>query len=180
MDNSRRTSFNDPGHAHFLTFGCFRHQQILTDEQACQLLAESINRARQRHNFALWAYVFMPDHVHLLIWPRSQDYSISEILRSIKGWFARSLLAEWRKHHPRRLKHLEVRTSRGIQHRVWQRGGGYDRNLHNLDTVRRAIKYIEYNPVRKRFVAEPSDWKWSSAQARLGKQDVPLDIDALP
>jgi putative transposase len=89
----RRRSFNDPGHAHFLTFSCLQRYRIFEDDQACLLLAVSIDRARVQHEFDLWAYVFMPDHIHLLIRPRRDEYSVSEILRSIKSSFAPQFLS---------------------------------------------------------------------------------------
>ena len=42
---------------------------------------------------ALWAYVFMPDHVHLLCKPRSYPYDISLFLESVKVSVTRK--AEW-------------------------------------------------------------------------------------
>ena len=179
MKSNRRVSFNDAGHVHFLTFSCFRRSQILLDENACILLAELINRARKRHEFDLWAYVFMPDHVHLLIRPRTEDYSISTILRSIKGTFARKYIDEWKRVYPGRLTRLEVRSPSGSTYRVWQRGGGYDRNLLTPDVIQRAIEYIELNPVRRGFVADALEWKWSSAMARAGYADIPLQMDEI-
>ncbi|MEW5994745.1 MAG: transposase [Candidatus Zixiibacteriota bacterium] len=83
MKRRQKTSFNDPCHAHFLTFSCFRRCQLFTDDSACRLMADSIERARRHHNFELWAYVFMPDHMHLLLRPRHADYSIPQILRQV-------------------------------------------------------------------------------------------------
>ena len=59
----------------------------------------------------------------------------------------------------------------------WQRGGGFDRNLFSHILIRQAIAYIEDNPVRKGLASDPSDWKWSSARARLRYDDVPLKVD---
>jgi putative transposase len=47
-------------------------------------MIEGIEKARRKHNFHLWAYVILPEHVHFLIWPVSQPYSISAILKTIK------------------------------------------------------------------------------------------------
>jgi putative transposase len=177
MKRTRRISFNDPGHAHFLTFSCFRHCQLFTDNSVCSLLANSINRARSQHGFDLWAYVFMPDHVHLLLRPRGEDYSVPQILKTIKGQFAKRLIDDWKTRHPYQLKRLQIQTPTGIGYRVWQRGGGFDRNLFSHDLIRKAIAYIEDNPVRKGLVSIPADWKWSSARARLGHSDEPLEVD---
>src|SRR5690606_4754408 len=75
--------YNEPGHAHALNFCCFRQQKFLSQERPCIWLAEAINLARTKHAFELWAYVFMPEHVDLLICPRQSDYDISKILATI-------------------------------------------------------------------------------------------------
>ena len=53
-------------------------------ERTCGWLAEAIAAARKKWNFALWAYVFMPEHVHLIICPRDSVYEVSAILSAIK------------------------------------------------------------------------------------------------
>jgi putative transposase len=44
----------------------------------------AIDRDREKHAFDLWAYVVMPEHVHLLIWSCEPVYSISRMLTSIE------------------------------------------------------------------------------------------------
>jgi len=142
----RRKSYNIPAHAHFLTFSCYRRCQILASDENCALVAECIAASRERIGFDLWAYVFMRDHVHLLIRPRGQTYSMAVILKSIKGPFAKRFMAIQIQRNTRWVGRLSVRTSAGISHRVWQRGGGFDRNLITPDLILRAATYIEHNP----------------------------------
>ena len=52
------------------------------------------------HDFDLWAYVLMPEHVHLLIYPKADDYSISAILTDIKQPVTRKALKYIRTHSP--------------------------------------------------------------------------------
>lgn len=73
-----------PGQAHALTFSCYRQRQFLSEARFCQYLIDALNRARTTHAFDLWAYVFMPEHVHLVIYPKHNDYSVSRILQAIK------------------------------------------------------------------------------------------------
>src|SRR5688500_18904078 len=80
----RRPAANEPGHVHELTFSCFRGYSFLKAERTCQWLADALHAARAECNFALWAYVFMPSHGHLLIYPKEPDYSIRAILKAIK------------------------------------------------------------------------------------------------
>jgi putative transposase len=72
--------FNEPGHAHELTFSCYRRLPLLARDRTRVWLAEAIAAARARQQFELWAYVFMPEHVHPLVYPRRRDYQISSIL----------------------------------------------------------------------------------------------------
>jgi putative transposase len=75
--------YDCPGHAHYLTFSCFRRQAFLKGNTACRWVAESVRQARRKSPFDLWAYVFMPEHVHLLILPHP-GVKISAILKEIK------------------------------------------------------------------------------------------------
>jgi len=69
---------------HELTFSCYRNQKLLLSDRICQWLIGSIERAREKHHFSLWAFVFMPDHVYLLISPGDEEYNISNILKVLK------------------------------------------------------------------------------------------------
>ncbi len=175
----RRKSFNLVGHTHFLTFSCYKRYQIFTDASACRLLAESLHEARLRLRFALWSYVFMPDHVHLLLMPGEDKYSMATILKQIKGPFGKWLVEDWKARHPHLLRRHAVASGSGTVFRVWERGGGFDRNLYTREHICRAVEYIEANPVRKGLVVNPVDWLWSSARARAGVEDVPIHIDAI-
>lgn len=170
--------YNDPGHAHFLTFSCFHRRQFLTNHLVRTWLSQAIDTARQEHDFALWAYVFMPEHVHLLIHPHRDRYSISNILREIKLPVARSWVAHLHKTNPQRLLSMKARQGKRVVHRLWQAGGGYDRNLFNWEAIARTVDYIEWNPVTRGLVSNPSEWLWSSARARAGKSNAPLGIDS--
>jgi REP element-mobilizing transposase RayT len=67
--------YNTPGDAHELTFSCYRRQTFFNDSVACHMFLDELNKSRGIYDFKLWAYVLMPHHVHLLIWPL--DHNIS-------------------------------------------------------------------------------------------------------
>ncbi|QDT37715.1 hypothetical protein [Stratiformator vulcanicus] len=81
----RRRTSNTPGHAHELTFSCFRRLPLLSRERNCSWLAESIDAARERLRFHLRAYVFMLEHVHLIVKPSAPDYDMGSIRTAIKS-----------------------------------------------------------------------------------------------
>ena len=77
--------YNIPNHAHELTFSCYHNDEYLLDPVACGIFMEELEDARKEFGFRIWAYVLMPEHVHLLIYPTKQKYNISKILKSVKG-----------------------------------------------------------------------------------------------
>jgi putative transposase len=67
--SARRRAYNIPGHAHELTFSTYQRYPFLRADRCCGWLADSIAVAREKQAFWVWSYVFMPDHVHLLLNP---------------------------------------------------------------------------------------------------------------
>ena len=61
--------FDLPGHAHELTFSCHERLPLLDSDRYKVLLSVVIDRAIERHGFRLAGFVYMPEHVHLLVWP---------------------------------------------------------------------------------------------------------------
>jgi putative transposase len=174
----RRKNFNDPGHAHELTWSCYRRMKLLHSDFACEMVACAINKARITHNFAVWAYVFMPEHIHLLIHPRELEYDIALIRKAIKQAASQRAISHLKKSNPEALDRLKAVNSQGIvSHRFWQEGGGYDRNLFSPKAIRAAINYIHANPLRRGLVESIFDWKWSSARAFHAEGDSPILID---
>jgi putative transposase len=170
--------YNDPRHAHELTFSCFRGKRFLLGDHARQWLANAIKLARKRYALHIWAYVIMPEHAHLLIWPTESDYSMSKTLATIKLSVTRNAIRYVERYAPQFLKRMEDRQPNGeIHHRFWQRGGGYDRNSTEPVTIWNQIEYIHANPVRRGLCKHPEDWYWSSAGVYAGLRDGPIAID---
>jgi putative transposase len=173
----KRTTYNLPNHAHFLTFSCYRRQRLLTNDLLRRQLLVTWDESRRKGRFHIWSYVIMPEHVHLLIYPEDEQYQMSAILRYLKEPFARWLVLHWEQNAPDMLRRIDVKRGRRTVKRFWQEGGGYDRNLFDWETIRKAVRYIEHNPVRRGLSNDSLDWKWSSARARAGMADVPLILD---
>lgn len=176
MKHKKVRHFDLPGHAHELTFSCYEKLPLFKDDKACGYLADAISRARNKHSFDLWAYVFMPDHIHLLIYPREHLYSIASILQSIKQPVARKAILKWRRSNAAVLNRLASRSTDNRYH-FWQNGPGFDRNVTDLSVVRSMAEYIHNNPVRKELASAPEEWYWSSAADWSGRREGPLLID---
>jgi putative transposase len=175
-----RRRFNLPGHAHSLTFSCYSRIPFLDSERTCLWLRDAIDEARVEQAFELWAYVFMPEHVHLLVHPRRVDYDIALILQAIKEPVGRRAIGFLERHSRVWLRRVTRQRGNRVERLFWQSGGGYDRNIETPAVLQAEIQYIHMNPVRRGLVQRAVDWKWSSAgHYELGIHG-PLAIDPIP
>ena len=180
IQRKKRKTYNIQGHAHELTFSCFHQFNYLNHPKSCTLFIQELSLAREKSPFYLWAYVLMPNHVHMLIYPYQSDYDISVILQTIKGKMStkyRNLLLE---ENSELFEKMCINIGKKPVFRFWQAGGGFDRNLWNPKAIHSSINYIESNPVRAGLVENPEDWKWSSAWARRYQKGLLLDDFDIP
>jgi len=178
VHRKRCRRYDIDGHAHYLTFSCFRRQPFLLDGRVPLSFLECVAEARRECRFALWAWVIMPEHVHLLIWPAGGS-RISDILWRIKRRMAYRVLSHLAEADPTFIEErMTDRQPNGkVARRFWQRGGGYDRNIVSVGQAREKIEYIHANPVRRGLVTHPSHWRWSSWRAWTEGADDPLAVD---
>ena len=93
----------------------------------------------------IWAWVLMPNHVHLILWPMP-NFTLSEILKR-------------RKRHTARQANLILgRTGETF----WQHES-YDHWIRNDEEKSRIRRYIRNNPVTAKLCQSPEEWTWSSA-----------------
>lgn len=129
--------------------------QLLDEGRGSRLLAEPeiarITESAVTHfhtiRYDLFAWVVMPNHVHVLL-SRRPGTSLGAIVGSWK----------------RRID-LEVRRIRPGLDRSWQREF-HDRFIRDDRHYETAIVYIEANPVRAHLCERPVDWLFSSARRR--------------
>ncbi|MBI3097761.1 MAG: transposase [Planctomycetes bacterium] len=155
--------FNVPGQWHELTFSCVRKIPLLANDGRCALLARSIDRATLRHRFGLVAFVFMPDHVHLMVSSTRDSGRVEDLLYAIKRPFSYRVKIELQERDDPLLDSLMIRERPGKRcFRFWQEGPGYDRNVATRGYVAGVLSYLHLNPVRRGLCSHPSDWRWSS------------------
>jgi putative transposase len=154
--------FNIPGHAHELSFSCYQRRPLLNCDYAKSLLVDAVNFAAVKHHFDIWAYVIMPEHIHIMLFPYAESYSISNILKGIKQPLSQSYIYWCQSNHPEYLESMRTGLDKPF-YRFWQKGGGYDRNYWNEKEICDQIDYEHMNPVKRGLVEKPEDWEWSSA-----------------
>ncbi len=150
--------FEIPEGIRFITFSCEKRLPLLRHPKIADLFSSSLMAAKRRHRFELFAWVLMPEHVHLLVRPAA-GVGLSPALKAIKQSVSLAVLDRWRALNAPILKRLE---HDGVP-RFWMYGGGYDRNVRHAGELSKDVRYIHHNPVRRGLCRAPADWKWSSA-----------------
>ena len=165
LHRKRVHHYHEPGHFHELTFSCYQQAPLLTNDTWRQMLSTSIERATQRQDFRLVAFVYMPEHVHLLVYPSSVTSRVDGLLKAIKQPFSNRVRRQLEAASNSLVERLTVQERPGKRaFQFWQEGGGYDRNLMTTNAVRQSIDYIHANPVRRGLATEAMAWPWSSCR----------------
>src|SRR5262249_34112682 len=158
------------------TFSCYRRLPLLSKDRTRWWFVEALEDARREHRFELWAWVIMPEHVHLLVYPREVKYKTARILAAVKRPVGEQAIAYLRQQAPDFLQRLAVINRTRPYPRFWQAGPGHDRNPDEPRAIHQAVAYLHANPVRRGLVERPEDWFWSSAADWAGHANVPLKV----
>ena len=117
--------YDDPGHVRELTLSCYRQMPLLTDDAWREMLSRAIDAAGQRHHWRLTAFVFMPEHVHLLWFPLPGASKVEHLLKAIKRPYSYRIKQILVQHHSPLLDRLTIRQRPGVTtFRYWQEGPG--------------------------------------------------------
>jgi putative transposase len=82
--------FHHSRQLHFITFTCYHRAPLLATAAARGLVEQTLERVRRWYGFCVYAYVIMPEHLHLLISePERGDISVA--VQMLKQIVARSL-----------------------------------------------------------------------------------------
>ncbi len=130
--------YQQTGDFHFLTFSCYRRQTHLGSPAARNLFEQSLETIRRRYGFAVFGYVVMPEHVHLLVSEPKQSI-LSKAIQALK-----LSVAVQQKERP-----------------FWQ-ARYYDFNVFTQRKHTEKLKYMHRNPVTRGLVKKPEEWPWSS------------------
>lgn len=105
-----------------------------------------------KHSLRVWSYCLMPNHVHLIMVPSSEQALCRGIGEAHRRYTQMvNFREDWRGH-------------------LWQ--GRFNSFVMDEPYLINAARYIERNPVRAKLVEKAEDWPWSSAATHAaGKPD---------
>ena len=125
------------------------------------------------------AFVFMPEHVHLLVVPLTPTSNVSRLLARTKQPASKQIKQLLVEANSKLVETLTVRERPGKYcFRFWQEGPGFDRNIFSPEAISASIDYIHLNPVKRGMCEKTVDWKWSSARFYLNNS-IDSDLPTL-
>lgn len=129
-------------------------QNVFYDEGDYLHYRQLIAKFAPRYGLEIWAYCFMPNHVHFVAVPRECD-ALARTFNTCHMLYAQYL-----------------NQKRNTSGHVWQ--GRFFSCVLDERHLYAAIRYVELNPVRSGLAKEPQEYLWSSARGHMG-----LEIDVL-
>lgn len=140
-------------------------ERVFFDDRDYVEFIRLLETPSDRIDMRVSAYCLMPNHIHLVLWPR-EDGDVSR-------WMQWLLTAHVRRHHKRH----------GTSGHIWQgrfKAFPIQDDAHLLTVLR----YVERNPVRGDLVNSAADWAWSSLSRPLAtwptekERPCPLPVPA--
>ena len=148
-----------PDCPHHVTQRGVRKLDTFFSDDDYALYLELLTKNCQDTGVAIWAYCLMPNHLHLILVPTSDDGLAAALGRANQNYTRRiNRRYDWSGH-------------------LWQ--GRFHSFAMDERHLMIAARYVELNPVRARLVRRPEDWRWSSAAAHLSGRDDGV-VDAAP
>ncbi len=140
-----------PNTVYFISVRCAGDSKPFAEQRICQayldVLVQKVNDLR----FELFAYVVIPDHVHLLL-RVPQNISLQKLMNHINGAASRKL--------------NQLRGTTG--QKFWQ-GGFFDVRIRGLVDFAVKVNYIHNNPVKAELVQEAEQYQFSSAKTYVAQ-----------
>lgn len=136
----RLTRFSYKGaHRYSLTWCTRRRARVFTHPMRVAIATEQIQRTADECWFALLAYCFMPDHLHLLVEGLADDADLRVFVNRGRRRVGCAIAAE---------------------RRLWQ-DGCYERVLRDSEPTRRVAAYIVSYPVRAGLARRIGEYRFA-------------------
>lgn len=140
---------------HIITRG-INKQDIFFDDIDKNKFLKEIIRTKEKYNYNLYAYVLMPNHIHLLI--KEDNYSIANIMKSLLVSYAEYINKKY------------DRIGYVFQSRFTSKPVENDIYFTNV------LRYIHLNP-QKAGISNYAEYKWSSYQSYLENDNILVSIE---
>jgi putative transposase len=161
---ARRTRCSDAGYVYHVLNRAVGRATLFAKPADDTAFEKVLQQAWERSGLRLVSYVALPNHWHLVVWPR-HDGELSPWAQ----WLTVTHVRRWHAHH-----------HTGGTGPVYQ-GRFKSFPIQQDDHYLTVCRYVERNPLRANLVARAEHWRWSSLWHRERATPVPwLSAGPLP
>jgi putative transposase len=139
--------------AYFLTLCTRQRKRLFSDAALVTAVLVVLRKACSTHFFNVYAYCFMPDHLHLILIGESDSAHLAPAVQAFKSLAAAAA------------RELGVFD-------LWQKGY-YDHGLRSGESMEGAAWYVFMNPVRAGLAGRVEEWPFSGSFAFEWKRVLP-------
>jgi putative transposase len=145
-----------PYYPHHIVQRGHNRKVVFVADEDYQFYLENLKEWKLKLGIKLYAWCLMTNHIHLIVEPGEDAYSVSELMKRLAGRQA-----------------AFVNKQEGRSGSLWE--GRFKASPIQRDSYLLACcRYVEMNPVRAGMVAGPRRYRWSSYCERIGLMDCGL------
>lgn len=147
-------------YADFITITCLEWKPLLEQDRFKDIIIESMTFLSKADRVNIYAFVIMPNHIHL-IWQIMGEHQRESVQRDFLKYTAQQILKILRNEKSRLQRGLLVHA-KDRKFQIWERNS-LSIPLWSDKVMWQKLEYIHYNPVKAGMCLYPEDYKYSSA-----------------
>lgn len=151
---SRQSRIIVPGLPHHVTQRGNRCMAVFDEPSDYEVYIDLMAERCAAHGVSCWAYCLMPNHIHLVLVPTTEDGLARAVGEA----------------HRRYAAYFNARAR--VTGHLFQ--GRFTSAAMDDDYLLAAVRYLALSPVKANLTKRAKDWRWSSVAAHLSGQDDAL------
>ncbi|HPI67203.1 MAG TPA: transposase [bacterium] len=125
---------------YFITINSFNRKNYFVDKKIISFIKPHLFESLKSYNFEVWIFLFMPDHLHLLLEAKDINCNLENFIKDFK-------------------QKSSYCFKKIFRQRLWAKSY-WDHILRKDEDITGIVYYILYNPVRKGLIKDWKEYQW--------------------
>ena len=173
---STRNRIFIPNETYFITFTILGWKNIFVQDKYCDLIYNWFDYIQEKYSNSIYAYVIMPNHIHLLLKVSDKSPSLSVLIMNAKRFLAYGIVKILKEDNKKKLLQYfsqNARKNTGAKHKLFE--DRFDSLIIQSEKFfLEKLNYIHKNPCNKhwRLADCPENYKYSSASNYILEEGI--------
>ena len=172
--------FFAPEFPYFVTTTAVQRQHLFRQDVIKRIVVDTLDCMRLRGRFKLYAFVVMPNHVHLMM-QCPEEHPLEACVRDFKKHVADRVIRFYRVVGNEAVLEFLSSAAGGSgkqRYKVWEEG--YDaREVFSPEFLEQKLSYLHRNPCQAHWelASDPEEYVWSSARFYVMGEPTVIPVD---